>query len=64
MELPFKIFSKTNILIPAQVTGGLKTYPAQRSQQGKKVPEQQFTLKLADSLSEGHISQVSYSSGG
>ena len=31
MELPLLIFSKTNILIPAQVTGGLKTCPAQRS---------------------------------
>ena len=36
MELPFKIFSKTTILIPAQVTGGLKAYPAQRPNKGRR----------------------------
>ena len=30
MELSLLVFSKTNILIPDQVTGGLKTCPAQR----------------------------------
>ena len=36
MVLPFKIFSKTTILIPAQVTGGLKAYPAQRPNKGRR----------------------------
>ena len=31
MEMPLLIFSKINILIPDQVTGGLKTCPAQHS---------------------------------
>ena len=48
MEVPLLIFSKTNILIPPQITGRLKTCPAQRSlivrtNKGRRCPNSSST---------------------